>query len=344
MIWRRASRFGVAIVAAALLSGCVAARSYRRAEELSKQGEYDAAVSYYRKALDDSPDRAEYRIALERAMLQASRAHLTLAKEHEDRDDLAAAVADYRKAVEFDGSNQQAALRATELEIVLRDRLEASRPKPPVEEMRERARRQAAAPLLNPASREPIDLRFTNASTQDILNFIGNATGVNIVYDRDFRPTPFSIQLEGVTLEDALNQIMTTNQLWYKVLNERTMVWSKPELVFQGEGPKFPCIAANSDEIAIIAAATDGRVVARSRPISSDGWGPQQAIQAELGATGLPQDADGGQTRLAVVWGYRARRPGSAIAIAVWSPKAGWGRPVLAPGGSDIPESPRPSA
>lgn len=212
------------LVAGLLVSGCTAARAFRQAEDLGRKGEWDAAVSYYRRALEVDPDRPEYRIALERAMTRASRAHLDLARELEQRDDLQAAIVEFRKAAEYDGSNQLAAQRANQLEIVVRDRLEASRPKPKVEEMRERASQSTQPPLLNPASREPIDLRFTNASTQDILNFIASATGINIIYDRDFRPTPFSIQLEGVTLEEALTQIVTTNQLWYKVLNERTIL------------------------------------------------------------------------------------------------------------------------
>lgn len=212
------------LLVAALLSGCTAARAYRQAEDLGRKGEWDAAVSYYRRALEIDPDRPEYRIALERAMTRASRAHLDLARELEQRDDLQGAILEYRKAAEYDGSNQLAAQRANQLEITVRDRIEAARPKPKVEEMRERASQSTQPPLLNPASREPIDLRFTNATTQDILNFIANATGINIIFDRDFRPTPFSIQLEGVTLEEALNQIVTTNQLWYKVLNERTIL------------------------------------------------------------------------------------------------------------------------
>ena len=49
-------------------------------------------------------------------------------------------------------------------------------------------------------------------------------TDFNVVYERDYRPAPFTIQLEGVTLEQALNQIMSANQLWYKVQDERTIL------------------------------------------------------------------------------------------------------------------------
>ena len=60
-------------------------------------------------------------------------------------------------------------------------------PRPEIEKLREQARRQSAEPILNPASRDPLSIRFTNAAIRDVLNFIGNATGINVTYDRDFQ-------------------------------------------------------------------------------------------------------------------------------------------------------------
>lgn len=223
-VWRRAARLGCALALVSLTAACAASRAFNQAEEFALVGNWDAAVEYYRRALQENPDRPEYRIALERAMLTASRAHHAQAGVHEEQGNLTAAILEYRKAAEFDPSNRQAAQRAALLERRVRENLEAAMPPAAVEQMRDEARRQTAPPLLNPASREPIDLRFTNASTQDILDFLASATGINITYERDFRPTPFSIELEGVTLEEALDQLMTANQLWYKVINDRTIM------------------------------------------------------------------------------------------------------------------------
>lgn len=211
-------------VALALASGCAATRAAKRGETAVRAGDWDAAVVHYTKAVQDAPKRPEYKIQLERAMLQASYVHLERAKQFDAKGEYENAVVEYRRAIEYDPSNRSAMMRAAELERTVRDRLEASRPRPQIEQMKEQARRQAQQPLLNPASREPLTLRFTQASTQDILNFIGSATGINVVYERDFRPSPFTIQLEGVTLEQALNQIMSANQLWYKVQDERTIL------------------------------------------------------------------------------------------------------------------------
>ncbi len=111
------------------------------------------------------------------------------------------------------------------LDQTIRDRIEASRPKPAVQRMRERARQMSPEPVLNPASREPLNIRFTNASVRDILNFIGAASGINITFSSDYRdPAGYTVQVDGVTLEQALLQILSANQLFYKVLNERTIL------------------------------------------------------------------------------------------------------------------------
>jgi general secretion pathway protein D len=214
----------IVIVLAALVAGCGASRAYGRGEDAARAGDWDTAVTEYTSALEADPDNAYYKIALERATLNASRIHQARARELESKDQLDAAVLEYRRAAELDPSNRLAAGRAAELDRIIRDRLEAMRPKPPIQQMREQARQIAQEPILNPASREPLRVQFVNASLRDILNFIGTQTGLNVTYDRDFQDRPYTIQLDGVTLEQALNQILMTNALFYKVMDERSVL------------------------------------------------------------------------------------------------------------------------
>jgi type II secretory pathway component GspD/PulD (secretin) len=214
----------IVLVSAVALVGCGASRAYKRGFKEAQLGNWESAVEYFRQAVQEAPDRTDYKIFLERAMIEASNQRMDAARELEAKGDLESAIVAYRRVLEMNPGNREALEKANELEKTVRDRAEATRPRPPIEQMREKARRQTQQPLLNPTSREPINLRFTQASTQDILNFVGNASGINVTYEKDFRPAPFSIFLEGVTLEEALNQIMAANQLWYKVINERTIL------------------------------------------------------------------------------------------------------------------------
>ena len=214
----------VGVLLLGALSGCAAGRAYSLGENESRAGNWDEAVVFYTRAVQADPDNPQYKIALERAMLNASRLHFTQANQYEEDGQLDAALQEYRRATEFDPTNRQAAVKVAALEQDIRERVEAARPKSAVEEMRERARQSTPAPLLNPASRDPLRIQFSNASTRDILSFVGNATGINVTFDREFQDRSYSVQLDGVSLEQALNQILTTNELFYKVVDEHTIV------------------------------------------------------------------------------------------------------------------------
>jgi general secretion pathway protein D len=226
-------QIAVLLVAGALtVAGCAAGKAASQGEAAMKAGNLDEAVSAYRKATQAAPDNPNYKIALQRAMQTASRAHLEKAREYEQKDQLEAALGEYRQASDYDPSNRTATAKVAEIDRIIRDRIEASRPPPAIQQMRERARAASAEPILNPASREPLNFRFNNVSVRDILTTIGNAAGFSVSFDREFADRPTTVQLDQIPLEQALNQIMTMNQLSYKVLSERSI------FVFQDTPPK----------------------------------------------------------------------------------------------------------
>jgi Flp pilus assembly secretin CpaC len=216
-------RLVAGIVLTLFVTGCAAGRAFRKGDDAARAGDWDAAVVQYTKAVQERPDKAEYKIALERATQTASRNHLSRAHELEESDQLDAALLEYKRALELDASNRLAAARAVELEKTVRDRIEATRPKPPIAGLRDEARRQST-PLLSPTSPMPVVSFGPNASVRDILNFIGNATGINVTYDQTYADKAYTVRLEDVTLEQALQQITTANQLFYKVLNPKTII------------------------------------------------------------------------------------------------------------------------
>ncbi|MGE3191349.1 MAG: tetratricopeptide repeat protein, partial [Vicinamibacterales bacterium] len=216
----------LAIGLAIVMAGCAASRAFSRGENAARAGDWDSAVEYYRQALLDQPDKPEYKIALERATAAAASVHADRGRAAEEAGRLDEALREYRRSLEFDPTNRQVASKAAEAERTIRDQIEAAQPRSQIDELRDQARRNSPEPVLNPASREPLTITFTNASMRDVLNFIGSASGINITYDRDFQDRSITLNLDGVTLEDALQQIMVTNQLFYKVLNERTILVS----------------------------------------------------------------------------------------------------------------------
>ena len=213
----------IVIVLAALATGCAAGRAFRRGQEAARAGDWDAAVTHYTRAVQENPDSPEYKIALERAQQSAAQEHIGRARQFEDKDQLDAALIEYRRALELDATNRLAAARAAELERLIRDRIEAARPRPRIEALREQAARQGPPPLLNLRTRLK-GLNFNQASVRDILNVIGTNAGISVTFDQQFQDRAYSIELEEVTVEEALQQIMSANQLFYKVVNPKTII------------------------------------------------------------------------------------------------------------------------
>ncbi|HTI39209.1 MAG TPA: secretin N-terminal domain-containing protein [Vicinamibacterales bacterium] len=212
------------LVLAMVAGGCASGRSFRHGQEAMRAGDWDAAVAYFRQAVQDNPDSAEYKISLQRAQEEAARVHIEKGRELEKKDQLDGALAEYRRALELDSTNRLNVAKVAELERTIRERLEAAQQRPRLEQMRQQAKAVNAPPLLNPASREPIRLHFNNASLRDILNTIGSLTGVNITYEASFHDVAYSVDLDGVTIEQALNEILSSTGNFYKVVNPRTIL------------------------------------------------------------------------------------------------------------------------
>jgi general secretion pathway protein D len=230
----RRRRLKALALAAVLMvaTGCAAGKAFRQGNAATQTGDLDQAVAYYRTAAQADPDNPNYKIALDRAMLAASRAHFEKAKEFEEAGQLEAARGEYQIAAEYDPTNRQAVSKVAALDQTIRTRIEASRPRPAIEGLRDRARASSAPPLINPASREPLNMRFTNSNIRDILNAIGTAAGIDIQFDPQVPQTAVTVNLNGVTVEQALQQILSVNQLAYKVQTERSV------LVFPDTPPK----------------------------------------------------------------------------------------------------------
>jgi len=212
----------VICIATSLLAGCAAGRAFGRGEDAARAGNWDAAVDSYRTAVQKAPNNPEYRIAYERAMISASQEHLDQARVAEARGQLDDALREYRRASEFDPPNRQLSAKVLELERTLRDRLEAQRPPSSVQALREQAR-QSASPALFNLNTVLTPIRFQQASVRDILSSIAKGAQINITYDSTYQDRVYTVEMSDVTLGQALNSIVQANQLFYKVMDPKTI-------------------------------------------------------------------------------------------------------------------------
>ena len=214
----------VVVAAGSLTGGCASGRAFREGAAAAAAGQWDAAVEHYRQAVEAEPDRPAYRIALERAMRRAAQAHAAEAAVLEAAGDTEGALQAWRRAYALDPSNGLAGARIGSLQQVLRAEAEAARLPAPIEALRAQAREETGAPLLDPASNEPLDLTFTDTSLQQILTFLGNAGSINVSYDAEFEDRSATVALRGVTFVEALERILSANGAFYTVVTPTTIV------------------------------------------------------------------------------------------------------------------------
>ncbi|MSO49559.1 MAG: hypothetical protein EXQ49_06600 [Acidobacteria bacterium] len=217
---QRAVAIGVTLV---LVAGCATGRAFRSGQQAARKGEWDAAVAHYREALKGRPTRVDIRIALQRATLAASAEHMARAKEIEMQEQWSAAAAEYRLAADLDPANVFAAAKAASIERRLREELLAMRPPSRMDVLRRQAQQNPGiSTLIDPTV--PITFRFINISVREILTSIGAMAGINVTFVEQIGPQllrPYSIDLQGETLETALGQVLNANQLTFKVINPR---------------------------------------------------------------------------------------------------------------------------
>ena len=164
-------RLAAVLVVALLASGCAASRAFRHGQDQARVGDWDEAVKSFTKAVQEKPENGEYRIHLRRAQDEAYHHHVERGRDLEKRDDLESALGEYRKALEIFAADRIVQSKVAELERTIRERVEATRQKPRIDQLRTEARALNAPPILNPGSREPLRFNFGQSSSlRDILN------------------------------------------------------------------------------------------------------------------------------------------------------------------------------
>jgi general secretion pathway protein D len=224
---REARRGAVVLLLLASLAsaGCAARMAYRSGQSEARKGNWDLAVARLTKALEKDPDNIGYKIALENARIQASRHHQDLARRALAASDLDKAAEEMKIATDYDPSNKAAAdelagirdrlakrdaekTRLTDFEA-MKARVQASRP---------------GVPVLSPRSTAPIRLHFPDTSLQKVLETLGKLAGVNVLFDFDYRDKRVDVDLSGLTFQEALDRLTFTNRLFYKVLDQNTII------------------------------------------------------------------------------------------------------------------------
>jgi len=215
---------GIGLLAAGCPKGGNEYDQARKAENLQ---DLDTALQYYQKAYNSDPRNAAYRIKLSQIRFEASSFHVKQGKKLRENGDLQAAVAEFQRATTIDPSNESAEqeMRKTLALIVEKNRATDAMASSTPESSEDIY--AAAPPELKPLSRSPINLKATD-DAKVIFTAIAKLAGVNVIFDTDFTARRISVDLNNVTLEQALAIAGIQSKAWWKPVTEN-MIFVIPD-------------------------------------------------------------------------------------------------------------------
>ena len=215
-----------ALLGLSLFSCSAATGAYRRGTTAAQQGNWDAAVVHYTRAVNEKPDNIEYRMALERALIEASAFHVQQAQKRLAAVDLEGAAQELELAINLHPANRYAHTVLQETRTRIKEREETREEAEGFEQRRRRAQELfGGRPILEPSSTAPIQLRFAqDTSLQKIFEVLSKLSGINILFDESFRDKRVTIDLVDVSFEEALDKLALINRLFYKVVDSSTII------------------------------------------------------------------------------------------------------------------------
>ena len=203
-----------------------------KAKDLWKQGKdaearqnYEAAYEFYKQAYDLKPKELWYRTAYERTKFLAAASHVHRGHLLRDAGKLEEALAEFQRATEIDPSSFIAQQEIKRTRLMIDQAKTGPPPQAAVRSQDVLARRMqnAAGPVeLAPIANVPITLKLSE-DTKVIYETVGKLAGINVLFDPDYTSRRIRIELNGVTLPEALQIIALESKTFWRPVTPNTI-------------------------------------------------------------------------------------------------------------------------
>jgi len=197
---------------------------YEKGADAQARQDYEKAFDYFKQAYDLKPKDLKYRTAYERNKFLAAASHVHHGQTLRDAGKLDEARAEFEKAVQIDPSSF---IAQQELKRTLQMMQEEQNPQPQASGkgttgLRRRLESAQGPVELAPISNVPITLKATDKSNV-IYETVGKLAGMNVLFDPDYTPRQVRIELNGVTLEEALEIISFETKTFWRPVTPNTI-------------------------------------------------------------------------------------------------------------------------
>jgi len=224
---RRLARLaGLALALTVSLPGFAdkASSAYKHGEDQEARQNYEAAYDFYKTAYELKPKDIRYRAAYTRIRFYAGASHTHRGQTFRDQGKLDQALVEFQKAAEIDPTNFVAAQEAKRTQTMIQNRGQQGpqSSNPPPSSLSTLAQQVTGPIELRPLSNTPITLRMTEDS-KVVYTTIGKLAGLNVLFDPDFTSRRITIELNGVTLYQALEIVALESKTFWRPVTPNTV-------------------------------------------------------------------------------------------------------------------------
>jgi general secretion pathway protein D len=214
----------VAVVAFQAVAKDQAKLLYKKGQDAEARQNYELAYDCYKKAYDLKPTDLTYRASFERLRFLAGASHVHRGQLLREAGQLQDALEQFKEAADIDPSSaiaHQEAVRTQKMIDAASGAAPQSAAKPP--SALQKRIEDASGPIdLAPISNTPINLKITEDS-KVIYETVGKLAGINVIFDPDYTSKRIKIELNNVSLEDALQIIALESRTFWRPVTPNTI-------------------------------------------------------------------------------------------------------------------------
>ena len=200
-----------------------ASAAFKHGAHAESEGKYDEAFQAYNQAHSLKPKDAKYFTAYTRLRFYAAVEHIRQGQLYRDSGKLQEAVAEFQRAADIDHTNFVAKEEARRTADMLRRQTHPEEA-PPAQSPLDKMVEEAEGPVqLVPMSNTLINLRLTESSTM-VYKTIAKLAGINVLFDPDYKPTKINVELNDVTLREALKVVALQTKTFWQPTSSNTIL------------------------------------------------------------------------------------------------------------------------
>jgi general secretion pathway protein D len=196
---------------------------FAKGQDAEARQQFVAAYDFFKQAYDLKPKDLRYRAAFERIRFEAAAAIVHNGQKLREDGKLDEAVAEFQKALAIDPSLFIAKQELNRTVKMINDQRNPQPQAAGPPAGLERRVHDAAGPVeLAPISNIPITVKLTDKS-DTVYRTIGQLAGINVLFDPDYTPRQIKVELNGVTLEEALEITALESKTFWRPVTLNTI-------------------------------------------------------------------------------------------------------------------------